>query len=131
VSADVNGLQVTALAGAAYIFDLSSGQQIARLTGEGDKQFGYAVDIKGQTVAVGAPGKNLYEEWDPYVMLFDASGTALGKITHPAPNKATGFAPRWRIRTACFSSVRPSPTSASMPSMPSRASSSTTSTARR
>lgn len=52
-----NGIQ----SGTAYLFDISSGQQIAKLdppAGKDDDRFGWAVDITGPWVSIGAWGED-------------------------------------------------------------------------
>jgi hypothetical protein len=61
VGATLGSADSDSLAGAAYVFDLVTGQEIAKLTADGSQAidyFGGAVTIYGQTAAVGAHGQN-------------------------------------------------------------------------
>ncbi|MEZ6190718.1 MAG: hypothetical protein R3C45_05435 [Phycisphaerales bacterium] len=61
VGATLGSADSDSLAGAAYVFNLATGQEVAKLTADGSQAidyFGGAVTIYGQTVAVGAHGQN-------------------------------------------------------------------------
>ncbi len=70
--------------GAAYLFDLSSGQQTAKLSasdGQVNDQFGSAVAIQGPMALVGAFGNNDYGFASGAAYLFDtATGAEIAKL---------------------------------------------------
>ncbi|MCA9275803.1 MAG: FG-GAP repeat protein [Phycisphaerales bacterium] len=70
--------------GSAYLFDTTTGQQIAKLLpndgGEVDA-FGYSVSIHGTTAIVGAPGNNDYGEDSGAVYVFETTtGQQIAKL---------------------------------------------------
>lgn len=78
---DENGFQ----SGAAYLFDTSTGHQIAKLLpndgAEGDR-FGHSVAISGTTVVVGAPWSDGNGSGSGAAYLFDAiTGIQVAKLT--------------------------------------------------
>ncbi len=67
--------QSTTATGAAYVFDVASGQQLARLTPPGgtiDSRFGWSIDIQGGRVLVGARGEDQVGDDAGAAYLFDA-----------------------------------------------------------
>ncbi len=90
-AADPNGID----SGAAYVFDLESGQQLALLTpsdGAAFDGFGTAVAIDGERVLVGAPYDDVAGEESGSAYLFDAStGTQLAKLRASSTRAEDGF----------------------------------------
>ncbi|MFT4540330.1 MAG: WD40 repeat protein [Planctomycetota bacterium] len=74
-------------AGAAYVFDVSTGDQLAKLLPAPGPQgwFGSAVAIQGDTILVGAP-----EEASP-VFIFDAGTFQQSGVLLPTDSANTGF----------------------------------------
>lgn len=76
---------------AAYLFDVNSGEQIAKLVpsdGEKDDQFGNSVGISGNIVAVGSP----YNGTSGAVYLFQAStGKQIAKLLPTSSKPAAEF----------------------------------------
>lgn len=81
--------------GSAYLFDIATGAQIAKLVpgdlAKGDN-FGTAVAISGGVVAVGATGDDDNGPFSGSVYLFDAmTGTQISKIQPDDPQSGEGF----------------------------------------
>jgi len=73
------------LAGAVYLFDIQTGQQVYKLIaddGAREDQFGYAIDISDGKIAIGAPTEDDDEVEDTgAVYLFDIeTGTQIAKL---------------------------------------------------
>jgi hypothetical protein len=87
--------QVASSAGSASIFELATGQRLARLVpDEGDRYaaFGYAVATDGTVVAVGAPESDIPGDMGGYVDLYPAAGGArLARILSPRPFNRFGW----------------------------------------
>lgn len=78
--------------GAAYIFDIRDGRQIARLVGTGKRGFGKVVAINGRYAAVSAPGEPPGRASDPEVALFElATGRKVATFRSPRTRAGTGF----------------------------------------
>lgn len=73
--------------GSAYVFDVASGAQTAKLTAadaESNDQFGYAVAVSGNTAIVGAPVDDQVDTDNGAAYLFDAvSGAQIAKLLAP------------------------------------------------
>lgn len=86
VGADKKVIDGHAQAGAAYIYNAATGQQLHRLVADDaaeNDQFGYAVDVSGQTAIVGAAHKNVDGKFGAgAAYLFDtATGDQMVKLT--------------------------------------------------
>jgi hypothetical protein len=97
--------------GSAYVFDVASGNQIAKLTASdaaaGDR-FGWSVAVSGNAVVVGAPSDDDSGNSSGSVYVFDAStGNPLRKLT--AADAAAGDQFGWSVglsgNTAVLGSV--------------------------
>lgn len=74
------------LAGAAYVFDLNTGQELAKLTADESQAidyFGSAVTLQGHTAAIGAHGRNTPEG-------VDAGSAYLFNLSMPIPGDLNG-----------------------------------------
>jgi hypothetical protein len=83
-------------AGAAYVFDLNTGAQLARITAPNPTpiaRFGTAVAIENGVVLVGAPGGRSSRSYDGgTAYLFDATtGSLLGQLTESSPFYTRGI----------------------------------------
>ena len=77
---DINGPE----SGAAYLFDVTTGQELAKLVpadGEAGDLFGYAVAISGGMVVVAAAGDDEMALNSGSAYVFDSSGNELAKLS--------------------------------------------------
>jgi len=81
--------------GSAYMFDVTTGNQLAKFTADVPKRddyFGCSVDISGGTAIVGAWGEDDVVEDSGAAYLFDVTtGAQLAKLTAPDPMRDGGF----------------------------------------
>jgi FG-GAP repeat len=86
IGATLGAADPSSLAGAAYVFDLTSGQQLAKLTASDTQAidyFGGSVTIDGTTAAIGAHGSNTADG-------VDAGSAYLFSLTIPIPADLDG-----------------------------------------
>lgn len=81
--------------GAAYLFDIQSGQELVKLVADDaaeDDSFGYAIAVDSGIVAVGAPGDDDLGNDSGSVYLFDAvTGEQLAKVHAADGSPGDGF----------------------------------------
>ena len=84
--------------GAAYIFDIRTGKQIARLLGNGKNGFGRIVAIGETFAAVSATGETIRNAYDPRVHIYDTkNGSKIKTLVPPSRRKGTGFGAKLTI----------------------------------
>jgi hypothetical protein len=81
--------------GAVYLFDVTTGSQLARLTpsgGDDDDEFGFSVDISGETIVVGAPISDIGGNATGAAYLFDVTtGAQLARLISSDPDERDQF----------------------------------------
>jgi len=85
--------------GEAYVFDVSTGQQLQRLMPlDGNKydQFGWTVDVSGDIAVIGARYDSDAEHHAGSAYLFNIdTGQQIAKLTHPSPGRIMSSATAW------------------------------------
>ena len=78
-----------AVSGSAYLFDVTTGQQLFKLTASdalGDRIFGTSVAISGNRAIVGAPGNGIGVHYGSAYVFDVTTGQELFKLTAPDLN---------------------------------------------